>query len=192
MILTRIAIIIRDLGARPSRPGKVRVNNPGKILIKSYIDPYSGRYWATYGGQTMGRPRKNLPAKALDVIRQAASNGVKEVDIAKALGVDFRTWRRISDEDPEAREVYREAKSIEEGKLVGVLFDKAVNKQDSVAAIFLLKARHGYRDQGPTDGGDDGRPTININIPAPLRPRTTPGSIEVAPTALPQPGEEAA
>jgi hypothetical protein len=35
--------------------------------------------------------------------------------------------------------------------------------------MFLLKARHAYRDIGPTDGGQD-RPTININIPAPLAP----------------------
>ena len=142
----------------------------------------------------MGRPRKNLPANALDVIRQAAANGVNEVGIAQALGVDFRTWQRIRDEDPETKAVYQEARKAEEGKLVGVLFDKAVNKQDSVAAIFLLKARHGYRDQGPSDAGDTTRPTININIPAPLAPDQYARLIEVAPSAaLPRPrGEEAA
>jgi|SRR5215217_7813080 len=137
----------------------------------------------------MARPRKNLPDGALDIIRQAASSGVREADLAKALGVDFKTWQRIKREDPEAQQVYAEAKAIEEGRLVGVLFDKAVNKQDTVAAIFLLKARHQYRDQGPTDGTADGRPVINISIPPALRPEDFAKLVSIAPNALPAPEE---
>ena len=140
----------------------------------------------------MGRPRTTLPANALEVIREAASNGVKEHDLARALGLSFTTWKRIRDHDPEARRVWEEAKSIEEGKLVGVLFDKAVNKQDTVAAIFLLKARHGYRDQGPTDGGSEGRPVVNINIPGPLSSDQFAKLVEVTPAALPRPDSGAA
>src|SRR5690242_12148930 len=91
-----------------------------------------------------GRPRKTLPANGLDVIRRLASNGCNEVAIAAALKMDVSAWRRIREEDPEARAAWQEARAIEENKLAGKLFEAAMNG-NVTAAIFLLKARHGYR-----------------------------------------------
>ena len=51
----------------------------------------------------MARRRKTLPAGALDVIREAAANGVAETRLAKMLKLDYSTWRRIREEDPAAR-----------------------------------------------------------------------------------------
>ncbi len=137
-----------------------------------------------------GRPRKHLPAHGLHIIRGMAENGASEVEIAKALGMNFRTWRRLRDEDPVARDAWAEARGIEEGKLVGKLFQQAIEENNTTAAIFLLKARHGYRDVGPADGGDAGpRVNLTFNLPAPLNGDQYRRLVEVHPEALPAPGE---
>jgi hypothetical protein len=94
-------------------------------------------------------------------VRTLAANGALETSIAAALGLDAKTWRRIRDEDPDTRAVWEEARTIERDRLVGSLFRQALGapaeydgqgnvvraEQPPVptAAMFLLKARHGYR-----------------------------------------------
>lgn len=120
----------------------------------------------------MPRPRKNLPRNGTEIIRELASRGVKETDIAKALGMSFDTWRRIRDNNPEARAVYEEAKAVELDKLVGRLYAVAMDPKDpksSSAAMFLLKARHGYRDYGPAEG--ESGPLVHITLPAAMSPQ---------------------
>ena len=117
----------------------------------------------------MGRPRKRLPKDGFEIIRDCAARGVGEVDLAKALGMSFPTWKKLRDEDEDVREVYEEAKSIERDKLVGVLYEAATNDGNTGAAMFLLKARHGYRDHGPTDGAEAGV-NINLTLPPALDP----------------------
>jgi hypothetical protein len=116
----------------------------------------------------VGRPRKNLPANGLDIVRRLASNGVNETAIAAALGLSFDVWKRIRDEDPEAKAAWQEARAIEENKLAGKLYEEAMGG-NMTACIFLLKGRHGWRDIGPAD--DSGvRTAIQINLPGPLKP----------------------
>ncbi len=109
----------------------------------------------------MARPRKTLPENGLAIVRTLAANGALETSIAAALGLDAKTWRRIRDEDPDTRAVWEEARTIERDRLVGSLFRQALGapaeydgqgnvvraEQPPVptAAMFLLKARHGYR-----------------------------------------------
>mgnify|MGYP006303973153 CR=1 FL=1 len=62
----------------------------------------------------------------------------------------------------------------EETSLVGALYNRAINGtgQPAVtAAIFLLKSRHGYRENEPLD---QDRPQININfdLPGAVDPKT--------------------
>ena len=140
----------------------------------------------------MARPRKTLPAGALDLIREAAANGVAETRLAKALKMDFQTWKRIREEDPAAKKIWEEAKAIEHDKLTGRLMDIALdadNPQSAVACMFLLKSRHAYRDNGPIDSSTDG-PRVNLvfNLPAPLSGDAYRRLVEVHPEALPSPG----
>ena len=141
----------------------------------------------------IGRPPKKLPPGALDVIREAAANGVAETKLAKMLKMDFSTWRRIREEDPAAKRVWEEAKAIERDVLAGRLFAVATNEehpQAVTAAIFLLKARHGYRDVGAVEAGDGGpRVNLTFNLPAPLNGDQYRRLVEVHPEALPAPGE---
>jgi hypothetical protein len=117
----------------------------------------------------VGRPRKTLPANGLDTIRSLAANGVNEHALAAALGLDYSTWRRIRDEDPEAKAAWQEARAIEENRLAGKLFEQAMTG-NVTAAIFLLKARHGYRDIGPAEGDGGVKVGVQINLPGSLKP----------------------
>lgn len=152
----------------------------------------------------MGRPRKTLPANGLQVIRDLASNGVQETVLAKALGMDVKTWQKIRVDDPEANAAWLEAKCLEQDKLVGSLFRQAVGAPAEYdaegkliraeqppfapAGMFLLKTRHGYREQGPSDGASEG-PKVNLvfNLPAPLNGEQYRRLVEVHPSALPGP-----
>lgn len=97
----------------------------------------------------IGRPLKQPPANAVKIISDIASRGCSERSIAYALGVDFQTWQRWREDFPELKEAYGHARAREHDSLVGVLFKKALSG-DSVAAMFLLKCRHNYRDGGIT------------------------------------------
>ena len=75
------------------------------------------------------------------------------------------------------------------GRLFAVATDDA-HPQAVTAAIFLLKARHGYRDQGPVEGGDGGpRVNLTFNLPAPLSGDQYRRLVEIHSEALPAPGE---
>lgn len=97
----------------------------------------------------IGRPLKEPPAKAVKIISDVASRGGAEISIAYALGTSFKTWQRWREDYPELKEAYDQARAKEHDTLVNILFEKA-KKGDSVAAMFLLKCRHNYRDGGIT------------------------------------------
>ncbi len=132
----------------------------------------------------MPRPRKTLPEGGLATIRELASAGANEVHIAKALGMSFETWKRIRDEDEDAQAAWQEARAIECEALSGMLYRQAIEDKNTTAAIFLLKARHGYRDQGPTDGSSEAsRVAVVFNLPAPLSGEQWGKLVEVHPNA---------
>ena len=141
-----------------------------------------------------GRPLKTLPPNGLEVIRQIARTGATETSLAAALGLSYTTWTRIKNENPKAKAAWEEARSIERDLLVGELFRQAMEDHNTVAAIALLKLRHGMRDSGPADGSDGGaRVGIVLNIPAALDPARYQQLVEVHQTALPgAPRSEAA
>lgn len=115
----------------------------------------------------MGRKKKTLPTNGLQTIRDLAERGVKETDIAKALGISFPTWQRIKEENEVARETLEEARQIEENKLFGMLYEKAM-KGDSTAAMFLLKTRHGYREGAEVVSAN--QVNVKITLPGSLNP----------------------
>ena len=93
----------------------------------------------------MPRVKKLLPKGGLEKIRDWASHGHSERDIARALGMSASTWTRIKDENPEAQDALDEGRSVEHLALYGRLYQKAMDG-DIVALLFLLKCRHGYRE----------------------------------------------
>lgn len=116
----------------------------------------------------MARPKKNPPTNAIEIIKEVASRGCAERSIAFALGVDYQTWQRWREEDPSLRMAYEEGRAREHDTLVGILFEKAT-KGDTVAAMFLLKCRHNYRDGGITVE-DNRQIKVGIMLPQSLKP----------------------
>jgi hypothetical protein len=78
---------------------------------------------------------------------------------AEMLGISEGTWKDWRTKYPEIKEAWSNVKRQEEEELVDKLYRSATGqlREDEevniVSAMFLLKARHGYRDQGSDVGG---------------------------------------
>jgi len=108
--------------------------------------------------KNMGRKKKQLQKTDYLKIRRLGARGVSEVDICKSLGISFPTWKRLKQEDEKALEALEESRCEEESQLVGVLYEAAVKDKNITAAMFLLKARHGYRE------GDQSKVANQVNV----------------------------
>ncbi len=67
-------------------------------------------------------------------------------EIAAALGLTVKTLKRLIDDDPVLADAVDAAREAEEAELRDLLMRNA-RDGDTVSALFLLKARHGYRDR---------------------------------------------
>jgi len=106
-----------------------------------------------------------VPDQHIGKIVDACRRGVSEVRIARSLGINYRTWMRLRDEDDRIAGALAESRKIEEEELVAVLLDKA-RDGETTSLIFALKSRHGYRDQGAPQAAADARVNVVINLPA--------------------------
>ena len=110
----------------------------------------------------IGRPPKRPPADAMERIRQLSAEGHSTVAIAQQLGVGRKTLDKWRTEFPELDEAYREGVDRERFTLHSKLVEKA-KAGNIVAAMFLLKARHGYREGDQAD--HSGRVNVTIALP---------------------------
>lgn len=76
----------------------------------------------------------------------ALIDGYPKAAIARALGVSCKVFDRLIKEDRELEGGVEAQLSFEESELRDILMELA-RKGDAVAAIFLAKARHGWRDR---------------------------------------------
>ena len=109
-----------------------------------------------------GRPPKRPPPDAAERIRTLSAEGHSTVAIAQQLGVGRKTLDKWRTEFPELDEAYREGVERERYELHSMLVQKA-KAGNIVAAMFLLKARHGYREGDQTDAG--GRVNVTVALP---------------------------
>lgn len=120
---------------------------------------------ATKKPRRMGRPALQPPKDAIDIITEGASRGASMRVIASALAISVETLRKWLDENPDLEEAFVRGREKERSALHGSLYDAAM-AGNIVAAMFLLKSRHGYRE------GDQGeqanRVSINFNLPGAL------------------------
>lgn len=115
----------------------------------------------------MGRPRKQIPANAEQIIRAAAAEGRGKVGVALALGIDPELLRNWFDERPDLRLAFEAGREDERFALHSKLRRMAEDGH-VVAALFLLKAAHGYVE-GDRET-ETNRVTINFALPGALRP----------------------
>jgi|GEM_PF-1048158 len=119
-------------------------------------------------GAKIGRPRTEVPANAAQLVHDLAATGYSLVGIASKLGTNRATLSQWFDADAELKEAFDAGRERERHTLHNVLFSLATEKANPIAAMFLLKARHGYRegDQGETAN----RVSINFTLPGAMRP----------------------
>jgi hypothetical protein len=121
----------------------------------------------TERGAVVGRPRKVAPPDAAKRIEQLAAEGRPIVGIAVQLGATAEVFRRWLAADPALREAFEAGREAERHELHQILMrDARDGEKPNVNAIFLLKARHAYREGDP--GEQAGRVNITFNMPGAL------------------------
>jgi transposase-like protein len=116
--------------------------------------------------QNSPRPRKQPPADALEIITAACATGASKQGVAMALGCDRSVLERWLHERPDLAEAFARGKERERQTLHDVLYETATKGEGRdaiIAAMFLLKARHGYVE-GEKEGQAN-RVNINFTIP---------------------------
>ena len=106
---------------------------------------------------TPGGPAYRVGRRGLKIVEELAARGVAEATMAKALRMGKDAFRAAKRRDPAVQEAIDRGRAVEHDKLVGVLHDLAMEGQ-YVPAMFLLKARHGYRE------GEQFEANVNLSI----------------------------
>jgi hypothetical protein len=108
------------------------------------------------------------PANAAARIAALAASGHSVVGIARGLNASRHSLERWLDENPELAEALARGREAERLALHNVLYVQATKHHNIVAAMFLLKARHGYREGDQS--ADANRVSINFTMPGALSP----------------------
>lgn len=121
----------------------------------------------TERGAVVGRPRRVPPPDAAQRIEQLAAEGRPIIGIAVQLGTTRETLRRWMTEDTTLQAAFESGRETERHELHQILMrDARDGEKPNIAAIFLLKARHGYREGDP--GEQASRVNITFNMPGAL------------------------
>ena len=95
------------------------------------------------GGQ--GRSSFKVGAKGLKIIEDLTGRGCSLTTIAKVLRMSRDTLREVRMRQPEVEEAYQRGLATEHDALTSNL-RRLADEGNVVANLFLLKARHGYRE----------------------------------------------
>src|SRR5688572_3875769 len=121
-----------------------------------------------------GPALKEPPPGTANRIRQLASTGHSVIGIARGLNVSHVVFNRWLDTYPELAEAMTEGRESERLALHDMLF-RAAKKGNIIAAIFLLKARHGYREGDQSDAAN--KVSINFTLPGAMTPEQFKGNV---------------
>jgi hypothetical protein len=174
----------------PDRPAKDPVRSAGAKRMNANMTPEQKEKQTAHLRSIVAKSNEatkalftiDPPANAAEVIRQASENGCTTKQIAGAFGVSRGIFDRWVNDYPDIAAAYRDGRKVEHDVLVGALYGAAI-KGNITAAIFLLKARHGYTDQGGVVV--ENRVSINFQLPAALSPEEYVRSIAATAEAVP-------
>lgn len=113
-----------------------------------------------------GRPRKEPQQGAAARIEEAAANGADVRGIAYSVGINKDTLQRWFNDFPDLRAAYERGRERERAALHNALYRAATEQGNMIAAMFLLKARHGYREGDQGDSGN--KVSITFSLPGAL------------------------
>lgn len=108
--------------------------------------------------QRPGRKPTTPPADAADRVRDLAADGFSVIGVAHRMGVGKRALGRWFDEYPDLKDAFDQGREEERYALHNFLYRQAMEHGNATAAMFLLKARHGYRE------GDQGDQANQVNV----------------------------
>lgn len=114
-----------------------------------------------------GRPQIDPLPKDIVKIEKLAAEGCLQIEIARSCNVSkgvLQRWRR---EFPEVKEALEAGLAKEHKALHSILIEKAL-AGDTVALLFALKTRHGYREAAPVES--ESRLNVTITLPGALSP----------------------
>jgi hypothetical protein len=100
------------------------------------------------GGQ--GRSHFVVGARGIKIIEELSARGCHLTTIARALRMSKDALQACRARQPEVEEAYQRGLATEHDALVSNL-RTAANEGNVVANLFLLKARHGYREGVPLE-----------------------------------------
>ena len=115
-----------------------------------------------------GRAPKQPPPHAAARIKALAATGHSLVGIARGLHVGHDVLRRWIEEYPELDEALARGRESERLALHNVLYTAATEHGNIVAAMFLLKSRHGYREGDQSDAAN--KVSITFTLPGASKP----------------------
>ncbi len=124
-----------------------------------------------------GTGKVTVSPNGLLLIEAMARDGYSMVSIAKALRIDQVTLRQIRRRDPAVQEALDLGLAANERELVNLLMTQARDGQ-VVPAIFLLKAKHGFREG---EQREPPMPNITINLPGAMNPEDYMNAITIRP-----------
>lgn len=110
-----------------------------------------------------GRKPTMPPAGAADRVRALAADGFSIVGVAAGMGIDAKTLNLWMEREPALQEAFDQGREQERRALHNKLYRLAMEKDNAPAAMFLLKARHGYREGDQSDQA--GRVNVTIALP---------------------------
>lgn len=113
-----------------------------------------------------GRPQMLITKAGLEAIERMARAGHSDVSIAKALGTCKRGLQNLKLHNPTVQDALDAGRAGLEDELSDILLEVARNrehKMQTIAAMYLTKARCGWRDQG--EAGPEQRPNVIIQLP---------------------------
>ena len=102
------------------------------------------------GPGAVGSAKWIVTGTGIKMVEDLTARGVTLTSIAKVLGMDTATLRLVRQRQPEVEEAYQRGLAREQEALVGNL-RRAADEGNIVANIFLLKARHQYREGEPME-----------------------------------------
>lgn len=100
------------------------------------------------GGQ--GRSHYVVGARGIKIVEELSARGCHLTTIARALRMSKDALQACRARQPEVEEAYQRGLASEHDALVSNL-RTAANEGNVVANLFLLKARHGYREGVPLE-----------------------------------------
>ncbi|AKG14823.2 hypothetical protein [Moraxella bovoculi] len=111
--------------------------------------------------------RKKPNEQHIKMIEDMTAKGHSIPNIAKACNISkslLYVWR---EKFPEVERAFELGRERERHDLHNVLYQQAMEKGNITAAIFLLKARHGYKEYDQSEQAN--KVAITFNLPAPAQ-----------------------